>query len=115
MLYAAQPASQHLSVLNWLDSPNVWGTTFPCRLRKRNFVTQKSVPAKKPGRLKSLLEIVNAYAGTATPASPALGAADPPATSPTLKRTKRRTETFSPSLAIACVIISPIVTDSSLM
>jgi hypothetical protein len=38
-----------------------------------------------------------------------------PLISPTLKRTNRRMEMFSPSFAIACVIISPIVTLSSLM
>ena len=38
-----------------------------------------------------------------------------PATSPTLNRTNLRIEMFSPSFAIACVIISPIVTLSSLM
>src|ERR1700722_6237091 len=78
---------------------------------------EKGAPVK-PGRLKwpeMMVETVRAYAVTGTPASPASGAAEPPATSPTLKRTKRRTEIFSPSFAIACVIISPIVTDSSLM
>ena len=36
-------------------------------------------------------------------------------TSPTLYRAKRRMDMFSPSLATACVIISPMVTLSSLM
>src|ERR1700681_127783 len=38
-----------------------------------------------------------------------------PLTSPTLKRTKRRMPMFSPSLTMAWLIISPIVTLSSLV
>ena len=50
-------------------------------------------------------------AGTGAVSGPPPG----PPISPTLKRAKRRIEIFSPSLAIACVIISPMVTLSSLM
>src|SRR6266478_6205584 len=56
------------------------------------------------------------YALTGAGTGAVSGVADaPPLISPTLNRAKRRIEIFSPSLAIAWVIISPIVTLSSLI
>src|SRR5205814_6476316 len=53
----------------------------------------------KPGRsAKLLFGALVLYAGTVAVSGPAA----PPLTSPTLKRTKRRMEMFSPSLAMAC-------------
>jgi hypothetical protein len=56
-------------------------------------------------------DLIGSGAGTGAVSGPAA----PPLTSPTLNRTNRRIEIFSPSLAIAWLIISPIVTLSSLM
>src|SRR5438445_10319769 len=63
--------------------------------------------------------VYSACVSYALPGTGAGGASDsadaPPLTSPTLKREKRRMEMFSPSLAIAWLIISPIVRLSSLI
>ena len=69
-----------------------------------------------PGTLwKAALKFMR-YALTGAGTGAVSGPAPPgPPISPTLKRTNRRMEMFSPSLAIAAVIISPIVTLSSLM
>ena len=119
------PATPVPSAFPWEQSPpriarrNSSNPTVE-RVRRKQFVRmrshkqKKSVPVSR-NALECSSEVLR-YALTGAGTGAVSGPAPPgPPISPTLKRTNRRMEIFSPSFAIACVIISPIVTLSSLM
>src|SRR5579864_1756293 len=94
----------------WMILPHLGGKLGGHSSRNsRRPVTVHCQPASRGTRRK---RVAGNYDETGVADSTAAGPAEVPDDSPTLSRTNRRMEMFSPSLAIICAIISPTVTDS---